>query len=116
VANKIITTIQEEKTKFLDERDTPETAGTVVVANGTPLWLLLHSDHDSRVAEEARAAILGLTKSKRNFLNAPPEDVNFRFDYMASMADAAAALKADPNLNMARFYLVPIYIKEGMHS
>lgn len=29
------------------------------------------------------------------------------------MADAVAALNADPNLTMARFYLVPVYIKEG---
>jgi len=75
------------------------------------LWLAL-SHADPSVVEEARNAILNLTKSKRNFLNSPPEDIGFTFDYPTSMPQALAAVNADPKLNMARFYLVPTYIKE----
>eukprot|EP00026_Physarum_polycephalum_P008508 Phypoly_transcript_08596.p1 GENE.Phypoly_transcript_08596~~Phypoly_transcript_08596.p1 ORF type:complete len:393 (+),score=79.78 Phypoly_transcript_08596:104-1282(+) len=119
VATKIITTLEEEKEHFLHEREGPDPLighriphsnqdnDTIIL----PLWLAIHHD-DPKTVEEARNAILGLTKSKRNFLNAPPEDVNFTIDYQNLMAQALVAVNADPKLNMARFYLVPTYIKE----
>eukprot|EP01114_Cavostelium_apophysatum_P009372 TRINITY_DN2248_c0_g2_i2.p1 TRINITY_DN2248_c0_g2~~TRINITY_DN2248_c0_g2_i2.p1 ORF type:complete len:207 (+),score=63.10 TRINITY_DN2248_c0_g2_i2:366-986(+) len=55
---------------------------------------------------------MNLTKAKRNFLNAPPDDANFIFDYDKSLPVALSALSADPNLSNARFYLVPKYVKE----
>jgi hypothetical protein len=119
VATKLITTINEEKEHFMQETE-PDTGVGHHARNDTtnnnmvPLWLMLSpaGDASSKQIEEARNAILDLTKSKRNFLNAPPEDVNFTFDYNARMDMALAAINADPKLNMARFYLVPTYIKE----
>lgn len=67
---------------------------------------------DKQLELEVRNQILNLTKSKRNFINAPPEDANFQFDFDAYLPIAQVSLKADPNLSNARFYLVPKYIKE----
>lgn len=55
--------------------------------------------------------ILGLTRSKRNFLNAPPEDIDFPFNYDEALPVAIASLQADQRLDMARFCLVPMYLK-----
>lgn len=90
VASKIITTLAEEKERFLNEKE----EDTSVKPSAIPLWMAIQASdqrvvgikksnrkHHSLVslsdfAEEARNAILGLTKSKRNFLNAPPDDAS----------------------------------------
>jgi len=67
---------------------------------------------DPKIKAEVRTQIINLTKSKRNFLNAPPEDANFVFDFEKILPVAQLALQADKNLSNARFYLVPKYIRE----
>lgn len=70
----------------------------------------LPSDHPK--LEEIREQILGLTKNKRNFLNAPPEDANFQFNFEDNVELAQACLKANKELENARFFLVPRKISE----
>jgi len=76
-----------------------------------PPWLDLPTT-DEKIAETVRNEILNLTKTKRNFLNAPPEDSNFVFNFDEQVELAQACLQADKALSQARFYLVPKYIRE----
>eukprot|EP01116_Phalansterium_solitarium_P000204 TRINITY_DN10117_c0_g1_i1.p1 TRINITY_DN10117_c0_g1~~TRINITY_DN10117_c0_g1_i1.p1 ORF type:complete len:281 (-),score=66.20 TRINITY_DN10117_c0_g1_i1:261-1043(-) len=94
----------------LKSTDTPPEAPPQ--AKPVPPWLDFPSDLDPKIAEDVKSQILGLTKSRRNFLNAPPDDVPFAFDYEANAALAVACLEADPALSNARFYLVPKNIRE----
>jgi len=68
---------------------------------------------DEKIIQEVQLQIKNLTKSRRNFLNAPPEDATFKFEFNDHIINLAEeSLKADPFLAGARFTLVPKYIKE----
>jgi len=67
---------------------------------------------DPKIAQEVKNRILDLTKSKRNFVNAPTVDSAFQFNFEKALPVALEALKADPYLEGARFYLVPKYVRE----
>jgi len=76
-----------------------------------PPWLDIPTD-DPRVFNEVKTQILNLTQSKRNFLNAPPDDVVFTFNFDTWLPLAQVCLQTDPMLSKVRFYLVPKYIRE----
>jgi hypothetical protein len=71
-----------------------------------PPWLDIPTD-DPEIFSQVKNQILGLTKSRRNFLNAPPDDVHFAFNFDEILPVAMLSLKVDPALSQARFYLVP---------
>jgi len=77
-----------------------------------PPWLDLPSNADPKVLEEVKQQIQNLATSKRSFINAPPEDINFIFDFDKYLPIAQASLRADSALANARFCLVPKYIRE----
>jgi len=62
--------------------------------------------------EELREKILGLSEDRRNFLRAPPQGVDFDFEYSAVAAHAVVLLGEDPRLREMRYELVPKKVKE----
>jgi hypothetical protein len=46
-------------------------------------------------------------KNKKNFLNDPPPESEFQFDYDGMLPVCLAALEADEQLRKVRFWLVP---------
>jgi len=76
-----------------------------------PPWLDL-PQLDNETAEEVRKQIMSLPKSKRNFLEHPPPEANFQFNYDDYLPVALVALQEDTNLSDIRFRLVPQYIRE----
>lgn len=116
VGNKIKTLVEEEKNEvkkllFSEEESakstsTPEKPPIVLPWEDIPL-------EDENVKKEVKNMILNLSKSKRNFMNAPPEDSNFQFQLDPKNIELAQAiLKANQDLALARYCLVPKYIKE----
>lgn len=65
------------------------------------------SEPDETRAVYIREQILLLSQDKRNFVRAPPNDSDFRFDPRTSYPVALSLLKEDPNLNKVRCELVP---------
>merc|ERR1711936_1482897 len=62
--------------------------------------------------EELREKILALSEDKRNFLRAPPQGVDFDFEYSAVAAHAVVLLGEDARLREMRYELVPKKVKE----
>jgi len=62
--------------------------------------------------EELREKILALSEDRRNFLRAPPQGVDFDFEYSAVAAHAVVLLGEDPRLRDMRYELVPKKVKE----
>jgi len=62
--------------------------------------------------EELREKILALSEDRRNFLRAPPQGVDFDFEYSAVAAHAVVLLGEDPRLREMRYELVPKKVKE----
>ncbi|KAG7199936.1 hypothetical protein KM043_014372 [Ampulex compressa] len=59
-----------------------------------------------------REECLSLSTDQRNFLRAPPQGVEFEWDFEGVQPMAQAALALDPNLENMRFELVPKVISE----
>lgn len=69
--------------------------------------------NDEKLKEEIKSQMLSISKSRRNLLNAPPDEPSvFTFNFDAYLETAKAALEKDPNLSKLRFVLVPKYISE----
>lgn len=62
--------------------------------------------------EELREKILALSEDRRNFLRAPPQGVDFDFEYSAVAAHAVVLLEEDARLQKMRYELVPKKVKE----
>merc|ERR1719266_2778849 len=62
--------------------------------------------------EELREKILALSEDRRNFLRAPPQGVDFDFEYSAVAAHAVVLLGEDTRLRDMRYELVPKKVKE----
>jgi len=62
--------------------------------------------------EELREKIIALSEDRRNFLRAPPQGVDFDFEYSAVAAHAVVLLGEDPRLREMRYELVPKKVKE----
>jgi len=62
--------------------------------------------------EELRTTILALSEDRRNFLRAPPQGVEFDFEYSAVAAHAVVLLGEDPRLGQMRYDLVPKSVSE----
>jgi len=62
--------------------------------------------------EELRTTILALSEDRRNFLRAPPQGVEFDFEYSAVAAHAVVLLGEDPRLGQMRYDLVPKSVTE----
>jgi len=62
--------------------------------------------------EELKEKILALSEDRRNFLRAPPQGVDFDFEYSAVAAHAVVLLGEDPRLREMRYELVPKKVKE----
>merc|ERR1712038_682617 len=62
--------------------------------------------------EELREKILALSEDRRNFLRAPPQGVDFDFDYASVSATWVVLLGEDPRLRDMRYELVPKKVKE----
>jgi len=62
--------------------------------------------------EELREKILALSEDRRNFLRAPPQGVDFDFEYSAVAAHAVVLLGKDARLREMRYELVPKKVKE----
>jgi len=62
--------------------------------------------------EELKTKILGLSEDRRNFLRAPPQGVDFDFEYSAVAAHAVVLLEQDERLRQMRYELVPKKVKE----
>merc|ERR1719369_2311779 len=62
--------------------------------------------------DQLREKILALSEDKRNFLRAPPQGVDFDFEYSAVAAHALVLLREDERLNKMRYDLVPKKVKE----
>lgn len=62
--------------------------------------------------EELREKILALSEDRRNFLRAPPQGVDFDFEYSAVAAHAVVLLGEDARLREMRYELVPKKVKE----
>jgi len=110
IATKVVETIEDERHKLFTEHE-KQNITEIEGIQAKPPWENLYSK-DPKVVEEVIEMILDLTKSKRNFLNAPPDDSNFPFDYQTCLPVALASLQKDKRLSMARFCLVPMYISE----
>eukprot|EP01102_Stenamoeba_stenopodia_P018638 TRINITY_DN6872_c0_g1_i1.p1 TRINITY_DN6872_c0_g1~~TRINITY_DN6872_c0_g1_i1.p1 ORF type:complete len:299 (+),score=89.03 TRINITY_DN6872_c0_g1_i1:181-1077(+) len=121
IASTIKHVIEEEENKLIAEKEKTERAAQaeaqvqdaleshrVVV----PPWEDLPRDAEAEVIENVRKQILSLPKNKRNFMENPPSDVTFDFNYEEYLPVCIASLKADPQLERMRFYLVPQYIRE----
>lgn len=61
---------------------------------------------------ELREKILALSEDRRNFLRAPPQGVDFAFEYSAVAAHAVVLLAEDARLSKMRYELVPKKVKE----
>ncbi|KAG0021338.1 Synapse-associated protein 1 [Entomortierella chlamydospora] len=97
--------IQKEHEEFVKQKKLE----TVVPHQGTeslPAWAGMPDE------EKIKARILSLSKDKRNFLLPPPLGNDFIFDMNVYSSTAVATLKADPNLEKMRFYLVPKEVEE----
>jgi len=62
--------------------------------------------------EELKEKILALSEDRRNFLRAPPQGVDFDFEYSAVAAHAVVLLQEDERLRKMRYELVPKKVKE----
>lgn len=62
--------------------------------------------------EELKEKILALSEDRRNFLRAPPQGVDFDFEYSAVAAHAVVLLQEDARLQKMRYELVPKRVKE----
>ncbi|BES93360.1 synapse-associated protein [Nesidiocoris tenuis] len=62
--------------------------------------------------EALKEECLSLSTDRRNFVRAPPEGVDFTFDYETQFPVCQAILAEDPNLEKMRFDLVPKVISE----
>jgi len=62
--------------------------------------------------DELREKILALSEDRRNFLRAPPQGVDFDFEYSAVAAHAVVLLQEDEKLQKMRYELVPKRVKE----
>jgi len=113
VASTVVTAIGDEGKKMILEGN-HDTSVVDVIASipAVPPWLDYPANTPPTTRETVTSHILGLTKSKRNFLNAPPEDANFPFNFQESLPVAMASLREDRKLEAARFFLVPKYITE----
>ncbi len=103
-----VATEQQSISQFLSEspKPTTESKSPAKPSQLLPPWLDIKTD-DPQVFEEVKNQIMSLTKSKRNFLSAPPDDLDFPFNFDDHLPLAQVCLKADPMLSQARFYLVP---------
>ncbi|CAO3682542.1 unnamed protein product [Rhizopus microsporus] len=61
---------------------------------------------------QMKAAIMEISKEKRNFLVPPPDETNVQFDFNAYSLTAHAALQEDQELSRMRFSLVPQHVNE----
>jgi hypothetical protein len=112
--SKFKTFVNEEHqtiTQFLKDEIPKKEIPASKEQNLLPPWLDI-STTDTNLFEEVKNQIMNLTKSKRNFLNAPPEDSTFTFSFEEYLDLAQLCLKSDPMLSKVRFYLVPKYIRE----
>jgi len=62
--------------------------------------------------DELKEKILALSEDRRNFLRAPPQGVDFDFEYSAVAAHAVVLLQEDQKLQKMRYELVPKRVKE----
>ncbi|XP_014252138.1 synapse-associated protein of 47 kDa isoform X2 [Cimex lectularius] len=76
--------------------------------NGTPVPPWVGCPNQDSLKEEC----LSLSTDRRNFVRAPPEGVDFTFDYESQFPVCEAILAEDPNLEKMRFELVPKVISE----
>ncbi|PRP74912.1 synapse-associated protein 1-like [Planoprotostelium fungivorum] len=119
-AAKIKTAVEEEQktfTSFLKETDDSqerERQRKEKVSKLRVPWDRIPID-DPTTRAEVEHLIQSLTNNNRNFLNAPPDDVNFKFnfDLEENILLAKMCLDADKSLAGVRFKLVPSHISEG---
>jgi len=78
-----------------------------------PPWINIPLE-DLKERAEVESLIKGMPPNRKNFLNAPPDDACFSFDFDEddNMALAQVCLRADPRLAQMRFRLVPSHISE----
>jgi hypothetical protein len=67
---------------------------------------------DEQKSAYIKEQILTLSQDKRNFVRAPPNETDFKFDSQTSYPIALSLLKEDPNLNKMRYELVPKLVNE----
>ncbi|XP_076467008.1 uncharacterized protein LOC143298156 [Babylonia areolata] len=106
-ASKIKTAVQEKTLLLSDVRKEQEkvAAQTKVVRkreeDAVPPWV------GYREEETMKEHILGLSQERKIFLNNPPSDVKFEFDFATAYPVAMATLREDANLRLMRYQLVP---------
>ncbi|KAF9581865.1 hypothetical protein BGW38_000963 [Lunasporangiospora selenospora] len=107
VSNNVTQGLQKEHDEFLKQKK----LDSVKPHQGTqtlPAWEGLPDE------DQFKARILSLSKDKRNFLLPPPPGTDFVFDMNAYSSTAIPTLRADPNLEKMRFYLVPREVEEAI--
>lgn len=115
IGSTLAEAIVEEANEFLDEKRRCESEGLAPVAAEVdglmPPWEDFEVDNQE-LADEVCKQIMSLPKSKRNFMEAPPPEAEFDFDFDQMLPLAQVCLRSDPNLERMRFYLVPQFIRE----
>ncbi|KAK9498307.1 hypothetical protein O3M35_002970 [Rhynocoris fuscipes] len=99
-----------EQEAFLKEKAEKNATGAAAI----PPWL--GCPNQEALKQECLAlsqvCFIFIYFDRRNFVRAPPEGVDFTFDYETQFAVCEAILAEDPNLDKMRFELVPKVINE----
>ena len=115
IAGKVKGVIEAERQEIAKEeakirREHDAAFGSVATL---PPWEDLGEGVAPDVKAKVVAMVLALTRSRRSFLSAPPEDdTTYVFELEAALPSARAALSADSRLAAAREWLVPRKIHE----
>uniref|UniRef100_A0A023F2E9 Putative synapse-associated protein n=1 Tax=Triatoma infestans TaxID=30076 RepID=A0A023F2E9_TRIIF len=100
--NSLLGEFNKEQEAFIKEKAEKSAVGAASV----PPWLGCPNQ------QALKQECLALSQDRRNFVRAPPEGVDFTFEYETQFAVCEAILAEDPNLEKMRFELVPKVINE----
>ncbi|KAF6205777.1 hypothetical protein GE061_019951 [Apolygus lucorum] len=98
--NSILGEFNKEQEAFIKDK--------LAKGGGAPVAPWVGCPNQDALKEEC----LSLSSDRRNFVRAPPEGVDFSFDYETQFPVCQAILAEDPNLEKMRFELVPKVITE----
>ena len=94
--------------EFLKEHDRYMKESGKDVSDNLP-WEELADPNEEAIVKRK---ILALSKDERTFIEPPPTDANFHFEYDDNSSVAIKLMEADPQVGKARFALVPRKVKK----